>query len=213
MNIHRLHTVIGQYFRKKRMTNFEKLFDINSKTTILDVGGSPSIWHFLGKDPKIDILNVNENYNSEGLTENMSFIQGDGRQLKFCDRSYDIVYSNSVIEHVGTYEDQKTFAKELKRVGKGLFVQTPAKEFPLEPHYLTPFIHWFPIRIQRKLLRNFTAWGILMRPSVQDVERSLAELRLLNEREFRQLFEDCHIIKEKFLFLTKSYIAYRPQSD
>lgn len=213
MNIHRLHGTIGKYFRKKRMAKFSSLFDLNNETTILDVGGSPSIWRLLEKSPRVDILNIDEVYNDEGFGQNMSFIIGDGRDLKFGDRHYDIVYSNSVIEHLGTYEDQQAFARELKRVGKGLFVQTPAKEFFLEPHYLTPFVHWFPIRIQRKLLKNFTFWGILMRPTDEDVERSLSELRLLNKREFYELFHDCQIIHEKFLFFTKSYIAYRPWTD
>ncbi len=213
MNIHRLHSAIGQYFRRKRMAKFSRLFDLNDETTILDVGGSPSIWQFLENNPRVDILNIDELYNYEGLKQNMSFIRGDGRDLKFGDHSYDIVYSNSVIEHLGTYEDQQTFARELKRVGKGLFVQTPAREFLLEPHYLTPFVHWFPIRMQRKLLKHFTLWGILMKPSNEDVERSLSEIRLLNKREFYELFDDCQVTHEKFLFFTKSYLAYRPSSD
>ena len=214
MNIHRLHGAIGKYFRKKRMAKFSSLFDLNNETTILDVGGSPSIWRLLEKRPRVDILNIDEVYNDEGFAQNMSFVIGDGRDLKFGDRllRYRVPLTRS-LKHLGTYEDQQAFARELKRVGKGLFVQTPAKEFFVEPHYLTPFVHWFPVRIQRKLLKNFTLWGILMRPTDEDVERSLSELRLLNKREFYELFHDCQITHEKFLFFTKSYIAYRPWTD
>lgn len=191
------------------MVTFSRLFNLNSQTTILDVGGAPSIWNLLDVQPRVDMLNIDDSYNYEGLKPNMSFILGDGRNLKFEDHCYDIAYSNSVIEHVGTYKDQQLFANELKRVGNGVFVQTPAKEFPLEPHYLTPFVHWFPIRIQRKILKNFTLWGLLMRPTDEDIEKNLSELRLLDKKEFYELFSDCQIIHEKFLFFTKSYIAYR----
>jgi hypothetical protein len=210
LNIRRLYYWVGRHFRRKRMTRFSQLFDVNSKTRILDIGGTPTIWHFLEKNPQVVLLNISELNNEKELRENMSFVLGDGRSLKFEDQSYDIAYSNSVIEHVGTYEDQQSFAREIKRVGKGLFVQTPAREFPLEPHYLTPFVHWFPISIQRRLLRNFTLWGLLARPTDDDVERVLSEIRLLNKREFSELFDGCQIFCEKILFFTKSYIAYRP---
>ena len=192
------------------MAKFSQLFDLNSETKILDVGGTQTIWQFLGKTPRVDLLNICELSNKKDFRQNMSFLHGDGRNLEFKDDSYDIVYSNSAIEHVGTHEDQQNFAREIKRVGKGLFVQTPAREFPVEPHYLTPFVHWLPISIQRRLLRNFTLWGILTRPTDDDVERALSETRLLNKREFCELFDDCQIFYEKILFFTKSYIAYRP---
>jgi hypothetical protein len=54
------------------------------------------------------------------------------------DQEYDIAFSNSVIEHVGDWERQAAFASEIRRVGKNLWIQTPAKECPIEPHYLAP---------------------------------------------------------------------------
>ena len=65
---------------------------------------------------------------------------GDGCALKFPDKSYDIAFSNSVIEHVGSWERQQAFAKDIRRVGKAIWVQTPARECLIEPHYLAPFL-------------------------------------------------------------------------
>ena len=210
MDIVRLYHRIGEHFRKRRMAKFSKLFKITSETPILDVGGTPFNWKFIEYSPKIDLLNLNPSHvRARDLSQNMSFIWGDGLDLKFPDDYYDIAFSNSTIEHVGTYENQKIFASEIKRVGKGFFLQTPVREFFVEPHYLTLFIHWLPISIQRRLLRNFSIWGILARPDDQLIQKNLSEIRLLNKREFCELFHDCNIVREKFLFFTKSYIAYR----
>jgi hypothetical protein len=135
-------------------------------------------------------------------------VVGDGTRLPFADQSFDLVYSNSVIEHLGTWEKQQAFAAEACRVGRGYWIQTPGKEFPIEPHYFGPFVHWFSKPIQKRLLRNFTLWGWLGRPDGRELDDVLAELRLLTFREFRQLFRDARIWVERVLGLPKSYTAY-----
>jgi hypothetical protein len=97
----------------------------------------------------------------------------------------------------------------MRRTGKSVWCQTPAKEFFIEPHFITPFIHWIPKKWQRKLLRNFSIWGLMTRPSQDYVNEMVNELRLLSYKEMRQLFPDCEIIRERFLFMTKSYIAVK----
>lgn len=136
-------------------------------------------------------------------------VAGDGCDLKYSDASFDVVFSNSVIEHVGTFERQKAFAKEIRRVGKTIWVQTPAREFPVEPHFIAPFIHYYPRWLQRKTARWFTIWGLTTKPTPVQIENMLDEIRLLTYSEMKQLFPDCEIRKEKFFGLTKSYIAIR----
>lgn len=123
------------------------------------------------------------------------------------------MYSNSVIEHLGDLVSQQTFAKEIARVGIRYYVQTPNKRFPIEPHLLTPLIHYFlpylPRSLQRYLLRYFTLWGWITRPTVQECERFLREVRLLDEYELQLLFPDAEIRRERFLGLTKSLIAIK----
>ena len=70
-------------------------------------------------------------------------------------------------------------------------------------------IHFFPKNIQRKLLRNFTVWGLITRPSKERVEEFLAEIRLLSGDELEDLFPDCEIRREKFLGFTKAFIVLR----
>ena len=60
------------------------------------------------------------------------------------DGAFDVVFSNSVIEHVETYENQRRMAAEIRRVGRRYFVQTPNRHFPLEPHFLVPGFQLLP---------------------------------------------------------------------
>lgn len=191
------------------MQKFENLFNIFDLTTILDVGGTTYNWRFINSQPKITIVNISPLRDWDDHKEQFIFVIVDGTALSFKDRSFDIAYSNSVIEHLGTWENQEKFAQEIGRVGKAYYVQTPAKEFLFEPHLLTPFIHWLPKNFQSRLLRNFTLWGIITRPSHEYIDQFLNETRMLTFHEFQSLFQDAEIIREKFLFFTKSYIAVK----
>jgi hypothetical protein len=185
---------------------------------LLDVGGDPSFWTSASDRQcvlQIDTLNVYEiRWNRNAFpNHNIRTLVGDGCALNMADNSYDIVFSNSVIEHVGSWERQQRFAAEIRRVAKGLWVQTPAYECPIEPHYLAPFIHYLPKQIQRKILRWLTPRGWFGRPSQEEVDFEVNNNRLLKKREFQQLFPDCKIMTERLLFvIPKSYIAFRPKS-
>jgi hypothetical protein len=97
-------------------------------------------------------------------------------------------------------------------VGVKIWVQTPAYECPIEPHYLAPFIHWLPMRwgIRRFAVRWFTPWGWISRPTPQEVDSTVNYTRLITKKEFAALFPDCTIKVERILgLLPKSYIAFR----
>ena len=100
-------------------------------------------------------------------------------------------------------------AREVARVGRAFFVQTPDRRFPVEPHLLTPFIHYLPRHVQYHLIRNVTVWGLLTRPSVQRSEAFLREIRLLSRQELQLLFPDAVIFSERFLGMSKSLVAFR----
>jgi len=142
-------------------------------------------------------------------TTRFAYVRGDGRRLLFKDKEFDIAFSNSVIEHVGSFADQRLFADEIRRVGKSYWVQTPHKWFFVEPHLVALFIHYFPRRLQRRLIRYFTAWGLATKPSQDQVDEFLNSTRLLTEAEAKSLFPDGTIYREKFLFFTKSFVVYK----
>ena len=71
-------------------------------------------------------------------------VVADGRDLPFADGEFDVGFSNAVVEHVGGRDDQERFVRELCRVAKRVFVTTPNRLFPVDPHTLLPFLHWLP---------------------------------------------------------------------
>lgn len=195
-------------FREDRIRLFLEQLQPKEEWQILDVGGTPKYWAYQGMtDFKATLLNLHEQQIDDTLSDRITAITGSGMKLEFPDKSFDLVLSNSVIEHVGTWENQQAFAAEALRVGRQIWVQTPAQEFFLEPHYMAPFIHWFPKAFRGKIARHFTPWGIVNRPDKALVERALKELRLLKKEEMHTLFPGCEIIVERFMGMPKSYTA------
>ena len=210
MDIHSVYQLFLRHFRRRRMRAFQRSFQPGERTTILDVGGTVYNWQLVDARSRITLLNLELPEGFDELPPNYGFVVGSALELEFEDGAFDVGFSNSVIEHLATRERQEAFAREIRRVGRGLWVQTPARRFPVEPHLLTPFIHYLPRSWQRRLLRRFTVWGWLTRPSPEAVEGFLREIRLLGYREMQELFPDCEVRRERFLGLTKAYVAVRP---
>ena len=102
-------------------------------------------------------------------------VTASGTNLPFEDDSFDIAFSNAVLEHVGGREEQRRFVHELCRVAPEVFVSTPNRRFPLEVHTLMPFLHWLPRGARDR------AFAALRRDAWEGVE-------LLNRRELLELF-------------------------
>jgi len=211
MNIHRIYLLFQKFFRPRRMKEFVKFFGVDNNTRILDIGGGMLNWSFINEKPQVTMLNLNIPSNFEQLPENLLWIKGDALDIPCPDNSFNIAYASSVIEHLSSFENQKIFAQEISRISKNIYVQTPNKYFFVEPHLITPFMHYLPRKLQRHLLRNFTVWGIVTRPSEEVVNCFLKKIRLLTYSELKILFPDCEIIPERFCFLTKSFVVVRKE--
>jgi hypothetical protein len=196
---------IARRFRRRRMQRFCEAFRIRPDTLVLDIGGTPAIWSVAPTHPRLVLLNRAEVPPEPGILS----VRADARQLPFRDGAFPVAFSNSVMEHVGDYADQQSFASEVRRVGRRYFVQTGNQRFPVEIHLLTPFIHWLPMSWQRRLVRNFTVWGLLVRPSEEDAQALLAEVRLPAEWEMRECFPDAVMWYERVLGLKKALIAVK----
>jgi SAM-dependent methyltransferase len=135
-------------------------------------------------------------------------IVGDGRHLpQFPDKSFDIVFSNSTIEHVGTIEDQRRMAAEVRRIGKRYYVQTPNRNFPIEPHFLFPWFQFLPVPSRVWLMRHLSLGWVARIPDAARALSEVTSIHLLTKREFQDLFPEASIIEERFCGLVKSFVA------
>ena len=211
MDIQALFRFLNRRMRARRMAQFESLLGIDENTTVLDVGGALSTWSTVNVRPALTILNLT----ASGAAPLVGEVLADGRRLPFRDQSFDVAFSNSVIEHVGGIEDQRHFAEEIVRVGRRFYVQTPNRWFPVEPHVLTPLVHFLPKRLRRRLLRNFTLWGLMTRPSREYVQGFVDSTRLMTARELGAMFPGAELHRERFAGLTKSLmvIGGRPGTE
>jgi hypothetical protein len=140
----------------------------------------------------------------------MQSVAGDATNLHlFADQSFDLVFSNSVIEHLFTWENQQKMATEVQRVSKRFFIQTPNYWFPVEPHWVFPLFQYLPFSLRVFLTQHFSLGHIQKSLSKREAIEQVREIRLLSLREMKQLFPDAKIYAEKFVGLDKSFIAYK----
>jgi hypothetical protein len=213
MHVNDIYNRLFRIWRSKRFQLFVQTLQPTSQTTILDIGGYPQTW--MAHPPvakSITCINLHRfEWDPAVAPEHDIRVEvGDACKLPFEDASFDIVFSNSVIEHVGSWENQQAFAREVQRVGKKYWVQTPAFECPIEAHYLAPFVHWLPQYWQRAAVAHLTPWAWIQRPTEEQIDEMFATIRLLRSSEMRALFTDAEITQEYLAgFIPKSHIAFR----
>lgn len=197
-------------FRRRRFVFLQSLLArLEGPISILDVGGSEDYWRIMGAAGSNQLSITLLNISAENITlPNTRSIVGDARNLEFGDKSFDVAYSNSVIEHVGGLTDQRKMADEVMRVGKRYFIQTPNRYFPLEPHFLFPFFQFLPVSVRVRLLQRFNLGWFPRTPDEAEAREIVESIRLLGKKEFWDLFPTARLYEEKILWMTKSFIAY-----
>jgi SAM-dependent methyltransferase len=193
--------------RGRRFDRFMGQMRPAAENTVLDVGVTDSQWrssNFLEASypwpGQITAVGLQPMPAFQRLFPEVRFVIADGRQLPFPDGSFDIGFSNAVVEHVGDRSAQRRFVHELLRTCKRVFIATPNAAFPIDPHTLLPFIHWLPRRARNRLLR----WAGQGRWASEEALNPLAA------RDLRSLFPgDAHvrIVRQTTLGLTTVLIA------
>lgn len=197
--------------RARRFSRFCDVMGLTGSESLLDVGGSSEwLWRggFFAKP--ITVLNLQDGMD---VPRRIKWIKGDACAMSmFQNGTFDLAFSNSVIEHVGNFERQLQMAGEIRRVAVRYWVQTPYRHFPLETHMVFPFFQYFPLKVRAWLGVRWPFSFEMMRHG--DPLRDATQIWLLDIRQMRQLFPEAEIIIERFMGIPKSLIAvYKgPQS-
>ena len=195
-------------------SEFFNLFLVNNKyskyKSVIDIGSTPSI----DEEQNIFLENTKDNQNITCLSNQdcrilqkkykniKNVIIGDARNTMLEKGSFEIVHSNATIEHVGSFENQVSFVREMLRISKeSIFIQTPNRFYPIDLHTILPFIHWLPKKIHRKILKFLK----------KDFYSREENLNLLTAKELKKICEILNIkkfkiLKYKLLFLTSNLI-------
>ena len=214
VNHHKKNSFVNQ-FRQKRFellkNGIEKLIQ-KDHFKILDIGGDIQYWKNIGwQHPacKIHLLNLYESKVPENETHQFSSSVGNGLSLEYKKGEVDLIFSNSVIEHVGSYENQQIFAGEVRRVSDKYIVQTPSIWFPLEPHSLIPLFQFLPHPIRALLIMTF---NINYFPKAKTYKAAIIvshSTLMFTHKRFKQLFPEAEMQVERFLGIPKSYTAIK----
>lgn len=193
-------------FRGERMRDMVRLLQLPPGARIIDLGGSEYNWRLIDHDYHITMVNLpGFNPPVSANPEIYESIEADATDLmdRFGDNSFDAVFSNSVIEHVGPEAKQADFAREARRLAPAYWVQTPSLHFPIEAHngllYFWRRSQASRDRIYDRWSKKYPAWVEMLR-----------ETRVLSEARMKELFPDGQLYKEHRFGFEKSLTMYRP---
>jgi len=197
-----IQTPFSAVIRKRRMSVFEKIFQPSEGMRILDLGGQPEIWDTVKPSLAITCINLPGIAKSNHPTHHeITYIEGDACSMPcFKKGEFDLIFSNSVIEHVGGQKKQLQFADEVLRLSENYWIQTPSIYFPIEAHCGMPFWWLYPKWLRTYFLSRWSeklpAWSEMV-----------ATTTVLSKQQVTKLFSGCKI-KIEWLIFPKSIIAY-----
>lgn len=201
---------VANKLRSTRFRQFETMVSrLPRPIRILDVGGSAVFWENRGWAGRDDVEIVSLNLvREEERHKNVKSLVGDATNLsEFGDASFDIAFSNSVIEHLFTFENQRRMAAEMQRVGRAFWVQTPNFWFPVEPHFLLPGWQWLPECVRVFLVRRWKCGWLGPYPEVSAARNAVREIRLLDKAQLKAIFPNATLIPERLFGVVKSWTA------
>jgi hypothetical protein len=209
-------TSISGKARARRWQLLAEVFPDLASYRVLDLGGTADSWLRTPVQPKsVTVLNLHGNEltvgrEDEDLPDWLTLATGDA-----CDPpaeirlgEYELAFSNSLIEHVGGAAQRAMLARVVREAAPRLWVQTPYRYFPVEPHYVFPGFQFLPIAARARVARSWP--GVHTRPTTWAGGVGVAlEVELLSRTEMRFLFPDAELLSERLAGLPKSLIAVR----
>jgi hypothetical protein len=197
--------------RRRRWTRFVTRFPDLAEMTVLDLGGTPRAWAAAPVLPRrLVILNTEPSGWDDSIVAEI--ITGDACDPPACIRAnqYDLVYSNSVVEHVGGHDRRKRFAETARVAAPSHWIQTPYRYFPVEPHFLFPGYQFLPLAARTTLGRHWgpTRRSVRAMPQLDAVDY-VQSIELVSVTDMTAYFPDSEIARERLSGMVKSLIAIR----
>jgi hypothetical protein len=197
----------------------DRVFHDCGRVRILDLGGRRAYWRPFGdaylneRNVSVVLLNDRREVGPVDPGDHLfATAVGDACDLsEFQDKSFDLVHSNSVIEHVGSWPRMEAFARNVRRLGSAYFVQTPYFWFPFEPHFTLPFFHWLPEGWRIRILMSVNLPAHPRSPDVSVAMWRIERVHLLDKMQFQSLFPDAKIKIEWLGPFPKSLKAISPR--
>ncbi len=204
---------LGARARSRRWEVFRHAFPEVENMAVLDLGGTAEAWRRAPVKPKtVVVLNLTEPGTSDDPS--VTPVAGDACNARAAlaaagiDQQFDLVFSNSLLEHVGGHASRAAVASEVAALAPYHWVQTPNRYFPVEPHWLFPGMQFLPVRLRVTVAEK---WPLSHTPptSHQDAQENVLWTELIGVSELRAYFPESEIFKERMAGLTKSITAVR----
>jgi hypothetical protein len=195
--------------RAVRFREFLRRFPELPSMRVLDLGGTPSFWRAAPVRPAhVTTLNLDKYDPDESWLQHVVADACALESLNLCAGGYDLVVSNSLIEHVGGYQRRRDFAEVVMAAAPAHWVQTPDRYFPIEPHYVAPGFQFLPLSARARLVSR---WPLAHERvyTVSDAIAQVLTIELLSTTELQHLFPRSTIWHERFFGLSKSIVAMR----
>ncbi|EFC83558.1 class I SAM-dependent methyltransferase [Parafrankia sp. EUN1f] len=202
---------LGARSRGRRWERVREFFPSIDDMRVIDLGGTVDFWLRLDRRPA-HVVVINLDKPAEPAPGDITVIVGDACNPppEALVGDFDLVFSNSVIEHVGGHANRLAFAEVARRVAPLHWVQTPNRYFPLEPHWLFPGFQFLPVAARASVAQH---WPLAhtKSPTRQDALSATMSTELIGRTELKAYFPDSDIVEERTGPLTKSIIAVRPE--
>lgn len=199
--------------RAERWAELYRRFPDLPEMRVIDLGGYVRNWDVAPARPAhLTVVNLDGAGAGETSERPAVTVVGDACDLpsELFKEDFDLVYSNSVIEHVGGHWRRQAFARSVYRLAPHCWVQTPARTFPIEPHWMFPAFQFMPVKLRAGISRRwpYASEDFRRRTYAESVEDCLS-VDLVSVTEMRSLFPDADFYRERFLGITKSVVAIR----
>lgn len=200
---------IGAWARGRRWSLFAAHFPDISSWTVLDLGGTPAFWAQAPIRPaRVITVNPERHEVTPELSRQVMHRIGDACTLdpSDLDDPIDLVFSNSVIEHLSGSERRHAFAEVARSAAQRRWIQTPNRWFPIEPHLVAPGQQFLPLAGRAWTHRHWPLVHTTSTSRAESIEAALST-ELLSRTELAHYFPGDQIIAERVAGLAKSLVA------